>query len=331
MCNPLLDISAVVPASVLEKYGVKAGDAVLAEEKHQPVYAEIVKDYEVQYIAGGAGQNSVRVAQWMLNTPGMTAYFGAVGKDTYAEQMAAQAKKDGVNVQYMETAEPTGTCAVLVTADGERSLIANLAAANHFKASHLEAEAPKAIIADASIFYITGFFLTVSCDSIEAIGQHCVAEKKTMCMNLSAPFLIQFFGDQMAAALPFVDIMFGNESEAAAFGEKHGWGTDVATIAKNLAALPKASGFRARTVVITQGSTATVVVQNGEVTEFPVEPLAAEALVDTNGAGDAFVGGYLAMLAKGAPVAKCVDAGHWAARVVIQRSGCSYPDVCEYK
>jgi sugar/nucleoside kinase (ribokinase family) len=30
--------------------------------------------------------------------------------------------------------EPTGTCAVLVTADGERSLIANLAAANHFKA-----------------------------------------------------------------------------------------------------------------------------------------------------------------------------------------------------
>jgi len=40
----------------------------------------------------------------------------------------------GVNVQYMEVAEePTGTCAVLVTADGERSLIANLAAANHFK------------------------------------------------------------------------------------------------------------------------------------------------------------------------------------------------------
>ena len=45
----------------------------------------------------------------------------------------------------------------------------------------------------------------------------------------------------------------------------------------------------------------------------------------------AFVGGFLAQLALGQPLAKCVDAGHWAARVVIQRPGCSYPDACEYK
>ena len=91
----------------------------------------------------------------MLNKPNMTAYFGAVGADSYAEQMKAQATKDGVNVQYMTTDQPTGTCAVLVTPDGERSLIANLAAANHFKAEHLETEGPKAVIAAAKIFYIT--------------------------------------------------------------------------------------------------------------------------------------------------------------------------------
>jgi len=332
MCNPLLDISAVVPAEILTKYGVKAGDAVLAEEKHQPVYTELVEKFKVDYIAGGAGQNSIRVAQWMLNKPNMTAYFGAVGADAYAEQMKAQATKDGVNVQYMTVPDlPTGTCAVLVTADGERSLIANLAAANSFKATHLEEAGPKGVINAASIFYITGFFLTVSCDSIELIGKHCVAEQKTLCMNLSAPFLVQFFGDQMNAAIPFVDIMFGNETEAQAFGEKMGWGTDIPTIAKGIAALPKASGLKSRTVVITQGSTATCVVQNGEVTEYAVTPLEKSALVDTNGAGDAFVGGFLAQLALGQPMAKCVDAGHWAARVIIQRSGCSYPEVCEYK
>ena len=32
---------------LLLKYGVKPGDAVLAEEKHQPVYAELVKDFKV--------------------------------------------------------------------------------------------------------------------------------------------------------------------------------------------------------------------------------------------------------------------------------------------
>ena len=29
------------------RYGLKPGSAVLAEEKHQPIYAELVKDYKV--------------------------------------------------------------------------------------------------------------------------------------------------------------------------------------------------------------------------------------------------------------------------------------------
>lgn len=59
MCNPLLDISADVPQSLLDKYDVKLNNAILAEEKHVPLYAELVKDYPVQYIAGGATQVAI--------------------------------------------------------------------------------------------------------------------------------------------------------------------------------------------------------------------------------------------------------------------------------
>lgn len=163
------------------------------------------------------------------------------------------------------------------------------------------------------------------------IGAHAVENKKTVIMNLSAPFIVQFFWDQLNAALPFTDILFGNESEAEAFGEKMNWGKDIPTIAQNIAAMPKSSGFRCRTVVITQGMDPTIVVQNGIVKTFPVEPLPQELLKDTNGAGDAFVGGYLSELVKGSDLDKCVEAGNWAARVIIQQSGCCYPDVCEYK
>ena len=38
MGNPLLDISAEVPDSILEKYDVKMDNAILAEEKHVPIY-----------------------------------------------------------------------------------------------------------------------------------------------------------------------------------------------------------------------------------------------------------------------------------------------------
>jgi len=46
--------------------------AVLAEEKHLPLYKELVDSYKVQYIAGGATQNAIRVAQWMSQTPGVS-------------------------------------------------------------------------------------------------------------------------------------------------------------------------------------------------------------------------------------------------------------------
>jgi adenosine kinase len=56
-------------------------------------------------------------------------------------------------------------------------------------------------------------------ESILALAKHAVEEKKIFVMNLSAPFLIQFFGDQMASIIPYTDFVFGNESEAAAYGE----------------------------------------------------------------------------------------------------------------
>ena len=66
-------------------------------------------------------------------------------------------------------------------------------------------------------------------------------------------------------------------------------------------------------------------VGGGTITSFPVPKLAKEALVDTNGAGDAFVGGFLAKLAQGCALPECVSAGNYAARQIIQVSGCKIP------
>ena len=330
MCNPLLDISAEVPLELLEKYGVSLNNAILAEEKHLALYKELVSDYAVQYIAGGAGQNSIRVAQWMLMSPGATAYFGAIGSDAYGDTLAKCVSEDGVLACYQKSTDtPTGTCAVLING-GERSLVANLAAANTFTPAHLETSEAKEIIARGRVFYVTGFFLTVSVDAMLTLAKHCVEENKVFAINLSAPFLIQFFGEQMKAIMPYTDIVFANESEAAAYGEAHGYGSDLATIALKLAGQPKASGTHPRTVVFTQGSQATLVACGGKVTTFPVEPLPRELLIDTNGAGDAFVGGYLAQLVLGKPVTESVRAGHFAARTIIQRSGCTFPKECGY-
>ena len=56
MGNPLLDISVNADKDFLDKYGLEANNAILAEEKHVPMYKEMVDTMKVEYIAGGATQ-----------------------------------------------------------------------------------------------------------------------------------------------------------------------------------------------------------------------------------------------------------------------------------
>ena len=332
MGNPLLDISAVVGQDLLDKYEVKLDTAILAEDKHMPLYKELVDNYKPQYIAGGATQNTIRVAQWMLkDKKGQTAFMGCVGNDEYGKKLEDCASTDGVLVHYMkDPSTPTGTCGALIK-DGERALVANLAAANNFKPTHLDTDKAKEIIEAAKFYYIAGFFLTVSPDSLKIVGDHAVEKNKTLMLNFSAPFIVEFFGDQLAAALEYADFVFSNESEAAAYGKKNGLGEDLKEIALKVCDLPKKNKNRERTVIFTQGSKSTLVAHKGQVTEFAVEELPKEKLVDTNGAGDAFVGGFLSQYVQGKSTEECVKAGHWSAKFIIQTSGTTLPSTCDYQ
>ncbi|KAB2066418.1 Adenosine kinase 2 -like protein [Gossypium arboreum] len=332
MGNPLLDISLVVDEEFLKKYDIKLNNAILAEEKHLPMYQEMASKPNVEYIAGGATQNSIKVAQWMLQIPGATGYIGCIGKDKFGEEMKKNSKAAGVNVQYLEDeTAPTGTCAVCVVG-GERSLIANLSAANCYKSEHLKKPENWALVEKAKYFYIAGFFLTVSPDSIQLVAEHAAAKNKVFSMNLSAPFICEFFKDAQEKALPYMDFVFGNETEARTFSKVHGWETDdVAEIALKISQWPKASGTYKRTTVITQGADPVIVAEDGKVKQFPVILLPKEKLVDTNGAGDAFVGGFLSQLVQGKSIEDCVRAGCYASNVIIQRSGCTYPEKPEFK
>lgn len=62
-----------------------------------------------------------------------------------------------------------------------------------------------------------------------------------------------------------------------------------------------------------------------EVREFEVDTLSNEQLVDTNGAGDSFAGGFLSMLALDKDLETQVRCGIHLSSQVIQRSGCTFP------
>ncbi|KAF2295718.1 hypothetical protein GH714_033714 [Hevea brasiliensis] len=184
MGNPLLDISAVVDEDFLNKYEIKLNNAILAEDKHLPMYEEMAGKYNVEYIAGGATQNSIKVAQWMLQIPGATSYMGCIGKDKFGEEMKKNSRQAGVNVHYYEDeTAPTGPVLfVLLVVRG---------------------------------------LLHESFSSI----------------------ICEFFKDAQDKVLPYMDYVFGNETEARTFAKVHGWETDnVEAIAIKISQWHKASG-----------------------------------------------------------------------------------------
>uniref|UniRef100_A0A3P8Y3N3 Adenosine kinase n=1 Tax=Esox lucius TaxID=8010 RepID=A0A3P8Y3N3_ESOLU len=327
MGNPLLDISAVVDKDFLDKYGLKPNDQILAEDKHKAMFDEIAKKSKVEYHAGGSTQNSVKIAQWMIQKPHKVAtFFGCIGSDRFGEILKQKAEEAHVDAHYyQQTDEPTGTCAACITGDN-RSLVANLAAANCYdKEKHLDLESNWDLVEKARVYYIAGFFLTVSPESILKVAKHASENNKIFGLNLSAPFISQFFKDDMMEVMPYVDILFGNETEAATFAREQGFEEtgDIAAIARWAQALPKVNQRRPRTVVFTQGRDDTVATK---VTMFPVLDIDQNDIVDTNGAGDAFVGGFLSELVQERPLEECIRAGHYAANVIIRRAGCTFPE-----
>merc|ERR1719393_1193659 len=184
--NPLLDISANVGQDVLDEWGAKLNNAILAEEQHKPLYAKLASTQKCDYIAGGATLNSIRVAQWLLTASGeagCTSFIGCIGKDDFGSKMEEQLATDGVTPLFMKTEDmPTGTCAVLVK-DAERSLIANLASAEKYSTEHYESAEVQAAVGGAQIFYMAGFPLTHDggAKTVTAICKHAAESGKTVC------------------------------------------------------------------------------------------------------------------------------------------------------
>ncbi|KAI2612846.1 pfkB family carbohydrate kinase [Hypoxylon fragiforme] len=323
--NPLLDIQAVGTEELLKKYNLKANDAILASPEHIPLYDDLLNNYDAMLIAGGAAQNTARGASYILPANSVV-YLGGVGDDKYAAILRDAVKQVGLRVEYrVDPKEPTGRCGVVITGHN-RSLCTDLAAANHYDLDHLKSPEIWKLVKNAQFYYVGGYHFTVCPPAIQALGEEAAANNKTFVVNISAPFIPEFFKDPLDASSKYWDYVICNETEAAAYARSHSLTaaeTDVPAIAKALANLPKANASKPRVAVITQGTLPTVVAVQGqdEVKQYPVHVIDSSKINDTNGAGDAFAGGFVAGLVQGKSLEESVDIGQWLARLSIQELG----------
>ncbi|CDW73100.1 adenosine kinase [Stylonychia lemnae] len=330
--NPLLDISVELSNDeILTKYELQHGHACLANEKQMPIYEEIWRIEGVQKIPGGSSLNSVRSANYMLkNThPNKCAFFGSIGNDEVGKVLEKELEDTGVHAYlHKDQDTPTGSCAVLVH-NKERTLCANLAACLKYPTTHLQSNMQ--VLEKAAFLYTSGFFITSNFEALLEYVKFAADNNKPLGFNLSATFLIQFNTEQLNTVLEYADYTFCNEDEAKVYAEVNK--VEYATfkdVAVAISKSKKVNTARPRVSIITQGKEPVIVAvsKDGEVEvkEYEVTVLKAEQVIDTNGAGDSFVGGFLSQIVQGKDLETAVKAGIWLSSQVIQRSGCTFPE-----
>lgn len=338
LCNPLLDISAYVDNDILEKYNLKPNDVILASEEHVNLCSDLVAKYSVEYTAGGSAQNVMRVAAGILKKQEFDCnvmFSGCIGDDEFGKLMSQKAHADGVNTKYsISKTKPTGTCAVCLTEKGKnRSLCAFLGASQQFSDEHLR-DKWSDMVDSTDIIYISGFLIAVSPKSFHLLGEHianCKNDKRRFALNLSAPYVSAVFGGEIEQVMKYVDILFGNDDEALAYAKHKKWDTtNIEEIASKLASEEKLRTSVKRLVIITRGGEPVIVCQinddgKPELKHFPCQPIPSSEMVDTNGAGDSFAGGFLSQFIQGASLEFCIKVGDYAAREIIKQSGIELP------
>ncbi|KAG6943049.1 hypothetical protein JG688_00017803 [Phytophthora aleatoria] len=223
------------------------------------------------------------------------------------------AQVDGVNVSYLENDDfKTGMSAVCVH-KLKHSQVAELSGANNFHHDQLAKTGGQEIINTGLFFYSAGFHFTVSPTTVMTLVNRAKNNNKVFLINLSAPFKVEFLKDPPMAGIPFADSGFGNESVAKTLGKVLDWSEDIQEIALKTAQLEKASGSHCNSAGFPYGADTAVAVHQGKVNTFDVLKRVASPIVDTSGAGGAF----------------CVNAGYWAAQVLLARKVCTCSESCE--
>lgn len=160
---------------------------------------------------------------------------------------------------------------------------------------------------------------------------------KTIAFTMSACFVVENFLDRILKVSDVSDLIFCNDNEIKKFVYSlNGLETDdFKTIIEKT---HQAFKPRDRILVVTRGKDTVLIskynYKNSEVEflkEIPVFKVSADEIIDTNGCGDAFVGGFLSQYLQGKDLETCGRIGNYCSSIVIRNSGCTFPEKFEIK
>ncbi|WP_332714944.1 carbohydrate kinase family protein [Pelagibacterium mangrovi] len=258
----------------------------------------------IRQMPGGSGANQ---AVW-LAAMGVDAHFAARVGATDAVRLTGYFEGQGVAAHLAaDDTHPTGTLVCIVDPDGERSFLTDRGANAHLA----EDDLPARLLDGAERLHVSGYALFEPAPRAAVMGLMAAAGARGIPVSVdpaSTGFLTAVgpgvFLDWIAGA----QTLFPNADEAALL-------TGASDPADQIAALL----VRFPRVVLKRGRDGAILARrNSEPIALPAE---ASETIDSTGAGDAFLAGFLAAELSGKAPAECLGSAIAAGARAVTRLG----------
>ncbi len=310
--SPIMDLTAHVPEAFLATVrGDKGGMVLVDAAEMEGIVARLPAPPALEN--GGSAANVTRAAARL----GLrTAFLGKLGSDSTAETYRAQAADAGIDLSRYKSAPglPNARCLALITPDAARTMRTDLGAALTLSPD----EITPADFAGVRHVHIEGY-LVFNPSLADAVLARARASGATVSLDFASFDVIRHTRDWLLAQLRAggIRIAFANEDEIRALYPEN-QDEDYPALARRLAA--ESPGLVA---IVKVGKDGAWLAHDGAL--HRIAPVPADRVIDTNGAGDSFAGGFLHGFLHGWPLPACGALASAVGGECVRHSGPAIP------
>ena len=300
--NALVDVLLKLENDdVLAEVGIQKGAMDMINQEQMIKIRKSQEGLERSQAPGGSVCNTMRA---MAILGAKAGFIGKIGSDSVGEYYEEALKKANVSPYFAKTDGISGSCTVLISPDGERTMGTFLGPAPTITPDEITEE----MLSAYQCIYIEGYLL-VNEELVRTTMQKAKKLGLKVALDLSN---FNAFRGLLDDIIPeYVDILFSNESEAEAFT-----GLKAHEAVKVLSEQVEIS-------LVTLGKEGALVGSKGQVIAVPAE---GGKPVDTTGAGDHFAAGFLYGQSVGATLEQSARIGSLLAGYIIDVIGAQIPD-----
>lgn len=302
--NALVDVLLKLDTDqTLTEIGIQKGAMDMIGRDQMIAIRSTQERLEKSEAPGGSVCNTMRA---MAHLGAEVGFIGKIGDDAVGRFYEKAVREAGVTPYFVRTTGESGSCTVLISPDGERTMGTFLGPAATIRPDEIREE----VLARYQCIYIEGY-LIVNEPLVRTTMQKAKKLGLKVALDLSNFNIVNAFKGLLEELIPaYVDILFSNESEAQAFTGK----TPPEAV--------KELSRRVDISVVTLGKEGALVGSRGVFCQVPAE---GGKPVDTTGAGDNFAAGFLYGQSVGATLEQSARIGSLLAGHVIDVVGPEIP------